>query len=93
MGLIVSSLRSCLASEALEALIYCKINWHDSLYTVDYQAPRTAAAALPFEEAPDSEGENDYVVEEEPLPDFEQLAEELSRPDIVPELELLEAEE
>jgi hypothetical protein len=87
MGLTVSALRSCLSSESLEQLVYLRLNWEELLYHVDYQGPRTQAEAQQEAEEADSEGEDDYVGEEEqeeeadPVPDFDQLAAELATTD------------
>jgi hypothetical protein len=85
MGLVVSSLRSCLSSESVEALVYLRLNWEDWLYHIDYREVVEGEEAK--DDEPDSEGEDDYIEEgeeeeeAEQVPDFEELAAELARDD------------
>lgn len=86
MGLVVSSLRSCLSSDSVEALVYLRLNWEDWLYHIDYK--KIVEGEEANDEEPDSEAEDDFVEEEEEeeeaehVPDFEELAAELAQDDV-----------
>eukprot|EP00952_Eustigmatos_sp_NYUAD-ZCMA_P010470 42881-Eustigmatos_ZCMA.PRE.1 len=86
MGLTVSALRACLSSETLEALVYVRINWEEPLYHVDYKEAVQGGEEAKANE-PDSEGEEDFVEEEEEevemdrVPEFDELAAELAQND------------